>query len=63
MKHNGFLATVIINITIWIVTGVVTVVAMNITGNAWWAFLMFIPVLCGFSYKEKHNDTDKTEKD
>ena len=49
---NGYLAVVIMNIVSWFATAIVSVVAMKTTGNANWAFLMLIPALFGYSYKE-----------
>ena len=58
MKVNGILAVMLINAVSWIVTGAVIYVAINATGNANWAFLLLIPALCGYSYKEKNDEKD-----
>lgn len=58
---SGILAVMLMNAVSWIVTGVVTYIAISSTGNATWAFLLLIPAVFGYSYKE-HRDDDKEGK-
>lgn len=55
---KGVLAVMLMNAVSWIVTGVVIYFAITTTGSAGWAFLLLIPALCGYSYKEKDDDKD-----
>ncbi len=58
---SGILAVMLMNAVSWIVTGAVTYIAISSTGNATWAFLLLIPAVFGYSYKE-HRDDDKEKK-
>ena len=53
MKNNGIFAVMLLNAVSWIVTGFVIYITVKTTGDANWAFLLFIPAIFGYSYKSK----------
>lgn len=61
-KRSGIWAVMFFNAISWIVMGAVVAVAIYTTNNANWAWLMLIPVLGGYSYKE-HSDKEKDDAD
>lgn len=56
MKNGHLVTLIILNIVSWTVSGLVAVNVVRTTGNPWWALLLLIPALFGYSYKEHHDN-------